>query len=98
MSSSTYLNNWSWSNQIPPYQWYIHGSGPVTEYVNLDPSYKNPADTISKQGAKMSIDKTAYWNGQNMRRTELIPQTTAAINKGHVYYHFSVKRTNTNAP
>ena len=33
-----------------------------------------------------------------MLRTELIPQTTAAINKGKVYYHFSVKTTGTNKP
>lgn len=33
-----------------------------------------------------------------MRRTELIPQTTAAINKGKVFYHFSMKRSGTNAP
>ncbi|KAK6522404.1 hypothetical protein TWF281_002966 [Arthrobotrys megalospora] len=97
-SSSSDLNNWSWSNQVGPYQYYIHGSGSVTQYVNLSPSYKNPADTVSNQGAKISIDKTAYWNGQNMRRTELIPQTSAGINQGHVYYHFSVKRTSTNAP
>ncbi|RVD90391.1 uncharacterized protein DFL_001357 [Arthrobotrys flagrans] len=97
-TSSTDLNNWSWSNQVGPYQYYIHGSGSVTKYVNLSPSYKNPADTVSNQGVKISIDNTAYWNGQNMRRTELIPQTSAGINQGHVYYHFSVKRTNTNAP
>ncbi|KAK6342220.1 hypothetical protein TWF730_001698 [Orbilia blumenaviensis] len=97
-TSSSDLNNWSWSNQVGPYQYYIHGSSPVTQYVNLSPSYKNPADTVSNQGVKISIDKTAYWNGQNMRRTELIPQTSAAINQGRVYYHFSVKRTNTNAP
>ncbi|KAF3107448.1 hypothetical protein TWF569_007933 [Orbilia oligospora] len=97
-SSSTDLNNWSWSNQVGPYQYYIHGSAAVTQYVNLSPSYKNPADTASNQGVKISIDKTAYWNGQNMRRTELIPQTSAGINQGRVYYHFSVKRTNTNAP
>ncbi|KAF3923601.1 hypothetical protein ABW21_db0202535 [Orbilia brochopaga] len=100
LSSSTDLNNWSWSNQVGPYQYYIHGSGPVTQYVNLSPSYKNPADTGSNQGVKISIDNTAYWNGQNMRRTELIPQTStpSAISSGHVYYHFSVKRTGTNAP
>ncbi|KAF3287346.1 hypothetical protein TWF970_007072 [Orbilia oligospora] len=97
-SSSTDLNNWSWSNQVGPYQYYIHGSAAVTQYVNLSPSYKNPADTASNQGVKISIDKTAYWNGQNMRRTELIPQTSAGINQGRLYYHFSVKRTNTNAP
>lgn len=33
-----------------------------------------------------------------MRRTELIPQTSAAINSGVVYYHFSMMRSDTNAP
>jgi hypothetical protein len=33
-----------------------------------------------------------------MLRTELIPQTSAAINKGKVYYHFSMQHTGTNAP
>lgn len=33
-----------------------------------------------------------------MWRTELIPQTTAAINKGTVFYHFSMKRGTTNVP
>ncbi|KAF3929671.1 hypothetical protein AA313_de0202504 [Arthrobotrys entomopaga] len=98
LSSSSDLNNWSWSNQVGPYQYYIHGSGSVTEYVNLSPSYKNPADSTSNQGVKITIDNTSYWNGQQMRRTELIPQTSAAINSGHVYYHFSVMRSSTNAP
>jgi len=70
----------------------------VTSYVNLGTSYKNPADSGSKQGAKFTLDSTAYWNGQNMRRTELIPQTKAAINSGKVWYHFSMKRSATNAP
>ncbi|KAI1111302.1 hypothetical protein F5Y14DRAFT_443385 [Nemania sp. NC0429] len=98
MSSSTDLNNWSWANQVGPYQYYIHGSGAVTSYVNLSPSFKNPADAGSKQGVKITLDSSAYWNGQTMRRTELIPQTTAAINKGKVWYHFSMMRSNTNAP
>ncbi|KAI0183502.1 carbohydrate-binding module family 1 protein [Xylaria flabelliformis] len=98
MSSSTDLNKWSWANQVGPYQYYIHGSGEVTEYVNLSSDYKNPADTGSKQGVKITLDSTAYWNGQTMRRTELIPQTTAAINSGKVWYHFSMKRSDTNAP
>lgn len=55
-----------------------HGSSSVSPYVNLDKSYKNPADTSSPVGAKFTLDSSAYWNGQNMRRTELIPQTTAA--------------------
>ena len=97
-SSSKDLNNWSWGNQVGPYQYYIHGSGTVEKYVNLSPDYKNPADKVSKQGAKFTLDSTAFWNGQNMRRTELIPQTKAAINKGKVYYHFSMMRKDVNAP
>jgi len=98
LTSSTDLNKWSWGSQVGPYQYYIHGSSAVTSYVNLSPDYKNPADAGSKQGAKITLDNTAYWNGQNMRRTELIPQTTAAINKGKLYYHFSLMRKDTNAP
>ena len=96
--SSAFLDQWSFSNPVGAYQYYIHGSGAVSDYVNLDASYKNPADTGSKQGAKVTIDETAKWNGQTMLRTELIPQTTAAINKGKMYYHFSVKTTGTNKP
>ncbi|KAH7015987.1 hypothetical protein B0J12DRAFT_586367 [Macrophomina phaseolina] len=96
-TSSEDLNKWSWANQVGPYQYYIHGSGPVTNYVNLSPSYKNPADASSKQGVRITIDSTAKWNS-DMWRTELIPQTTAAINSGKVYYHFSIKRSATNAP
>jgi len=98
LTQSTDLNQWSWSDQTGPYQYYIHGSEAITSYVNLDPSYKNPADTGSKQGVKITLDSTAYWNGQTMRRTELIPQTTAAINAGTVYYHFSIMRSDKNPP
>ncbi|KAK3370896.1 hypothetical protein B0T24DRAFT_627344 [Lasiosphaeria ovina] len=97
-TASTDLEKWSWGNQVGPYQYYIHGSSTVASYVNLSPSFKNPADPGSKQGAKITLDNTAYWNGQNMRRTELIPQTTAAINQGKVYYHFSLMRKDVNAP
>ncbi|KAI1291411.1 carbohydrate-binding module family 1 protein [Xylaria venustula] len=98
LTSSTDLNNWSWADEVGPYQYYIHGDGDVTEYVNLSSDYKNPADTGSNQGVKITLDSTAYWNGQTMRRTELIPQTTAAINSGKVWYHFSIMRSDTNAP
>ena len=64
----------------------------------MSPNYKNPADSGTKQGFKITLDNTAYWNGQTMRRTELIPQTKAAITSGTVYYHFSIKRSATNAP
>ncbi|KAH8685905.1 hypothetical protein BGZ60DRAFT_477608 [Tricladium varicosporioides] len=97
-TSSADLNTWSWSNQVGPYQYYIHGSGTVSKYINLSPDYKNPADSGSKQGAKFTLDSTAFWNGQTMRRTELIPQTKAAIASGKVFYHFSIKRSATNAP
>ncbi|KAK7942381.1 uncharacterized protein PG986_011494 [Apiospora aurea] len=98
LSSATDLNKWSWGSQVGPYQYYIHGSGAVTDYVNLSPNHKNPADSASEQGARLTLDSTAYWNGQNMRRIELIPQTTAAVNQGKVYYHFSMKRSDVNPP
>lgn len=96
--SAAQLNNWSWGNPVGPYQWYIHGNGPVSEYVELSSSYGNPADLSSKKGAKITLTNTAYWNGQNMRRTELIPETKAAIVSGTVYYHFSIKRDSVNPP
>jgi hypothetical protein len=34
----------------------------TSKYVNLSPSFKNPGDTGSKQGAKITIDSTAKWN------------------------------------
>ncbi|PSK46239.1 Histone transcription regulator 3 [Elsinoe australis] len=98
LTSSADLEKWSWSNQVGPYQYYIHGSGTVDKYVNLSPDFKNPADTGSTKGVKLTIDDTAHWNGQPMFRTELIPQTKAAINTGKVYYHFSISTKATNPP
>lgn len=98
LSSSADLDKWSWSNQVGAYQWYIKGSSPTSSYINLSEDFKNPADTSSKKGAKFTLDGTAFWNGQTMRRTELIPQTTAGINKGKVFYHFSMMRKAQNAP
>lgn len=43
-------------------------------------------------------DGTSFWNGQNMERSELIPQTTANLGSGHLYYHFSLSTKTTNAP
>ena len=98
-TSSAFLENWSWSNQVGPYQYYIHGPSPVSDYVNLDAAYKNPADKGSKRGFQITIDETSNWNGQTMFRTELIPQTKAKINEGLVYYHFSVQHAGgANAP
>lgn len=97
-TSSAFLGNWDWSNQIGPYQYYIHGPEPVNRYVKLAPAFKNPADKGSKRGFQITIDETAKWNGQTMYRTELIPQTKAAINEGKVFYHFSMQHTKKNAP
>jgi hypothetical protein len=96
--SAAFLEKWSWSNPVGPYQYYIHGSGPVSEYVKLRPKYKNPADSATKQGIQITIDNTSVWNNDNMLRTELIPQTSAPINQGLVYYHFSVQHTSTHPP
>ena len=38
--TSETFDNWSWSNQVGEYQWYIHGSGKTSEYLAVDPSYK----------------------------------------------------------
>ncbi|VUC24278.1 unnamed protein product [Clonostachys rosea] len=98
LSTATDLDKWSWANQVGPYQWYIHGTGATTEYVELSSSNKNPADTVSTKGAKISLTSTSFWNGQNMRRTEIIPQTKAEIGKGKKWYHFSISRAATNVP
>lgn len=77
LTTAADLEDWSWSNQVGPYQSYIHGPSAITAYINLSPAYKNPADAASAQGARFTLDATAYWEGQTMRRTELIPQTSA---------------------
>ncbi|KAK5137977.1 hypothetical protein LTR08_005774 [Meristemomyces frigidus] len=94
--SSAFLDDWSFSNEVGPYQYYIHGDGATSDYVKLDSAYKNPADSGSDKGFQITIDNSSVWNSDNMLRTELIPQTTAAINKGKVFYHFSMQYTGTN--
>ncbi|KAL0961407.1 hypothetical protein HGRIS_006356 [Hohenbuehelia grisea] len=96
-SSSADFDKWSWSNQVGPYQWYIHGSAATSKYLAVDPSYKNPASSEAR-GLKLTIDSTSSWNGQSMARTELIPQTTANLGSGNLFYHFSIKRSSTNPP
>lgn len=94
------LEDWSWSNEVGDYQWYIYGTGNTSDYVAFDASYANPDDSSSSKGAKVTLTDTSYWNGQTMRRTELIPQVddTSSISSGTLYYHFSIKREDTNAP
>ncbi|KAH0347395.1 glycoside hydrolase family 131 protein, partial [Aureobasidium melanogenum] len=96
--SAAEIDKWSWNNQVGAYQYYIHGSGATTDYINISPDYVNPADSSSADGARITVDGTSSWNGQTMMRTELIPSTKAAINKGKKYYHFSLKRGTENAP
>ncbi|KAH8114536.1 hypothetical protein DFH11DRAFT_1595058 [Phellopilus nigrolimitatus] len=92
------FDDWSWSNEIQPWQWYIHGSSPTANYLDLSPSFKNPADTSDAQGIKITIDGTSFWEGQTMERTEIIPQTSANLGTGHLYYHFSLSTSTTNPP
>jgi len=89
---------WSFSNEIGNWQWYIHGPSPTANYLALSSSNKNPADTTDAQGIKTTIDGTSFWSGQTMERTEIIPQTTANLGTGHLYYHFSLSTSATNAP
>jgi hypothetical protein len=96
-STAADFDKWSWANQVGAYQWYIHGTQPTSKYLALSPSYKNPAITTETNGLKLSIDSTSTWNSQ-FERSELIPQTSANIGTGNLFYHFSVKRSATNAP
>lgn len=97
-NNTSILTSWSWTNKVGPYQYYIHGSEPISSYIALSESYKNPADAGSLRGLQLSIDNTSSWNGQNMMRTELIPQTAAAINASKVFYHFSISHGTSNPP
>ncbi|KAJ7134688.1 hypothetical protein C8R44DRAFT_610230 [Mycena epipterygia] len=91
------FDNWSWSNEVGEYQWYIHGTQSTDNYLSLSPSFKNPADTAETNGIRMTISPNATWNSQ-MERTELIPQTTANLGTGNLFYHFSISHPTTNLP
>jgi hypothetical protein len=95
------LDGWSNAKRDGEYQTYIHGHngvGVMSTYVKLGPDFKNPADSLSKQGAQITIDDTSQWKAdQFFRRTELIPETkTSAMDtnvpafKGVLYFHFSM--------
>ncbi|KAI0061411.1 carbohydrate-binding module family 1 protein [Artomyces pyxidatus] len=91
------FDNWSWSDEVGEYQWYIHGTQPTSHYLALSPTYKNPADTAETNGLRITIDSTATWNSQ-MERAELIPQTTANLGQGNLFYHFSISTDSTSPP
>lgn len=91
----------SWSSQLPPYQWYIHGSGDTSSYLDVSPDYQNPNSTLDEaQGVRITIDDTSSWNGQTMMRSELIPQVEgdADLGSGKLFYHFSLSVKEENFP
>lgn len=91
----------SWSSQLPPYQWYIHGSGDTSSYLDVSPDYQNPNSTLDEaQGVRITIDDTSSWNGQTMMRSELIPQVEgdADLGSGKLFYHFSFSVKEENFP
>ncbi|KAL3467287.1 hypothetical protein BJX64DRAFT_274004 [Aspergillus heterothallicus] len=97
------FDKWSWSNQIPPWQWYIHGSSPTSTYLEVSPDFKNPNSTVSTeetQGVRITIDDTSSWNGQTMMRSELIPQIVSGtdLGSGVRVYHFSLSVGDDNFP
>jgi hypothetical protein len=98
-NDASYLADWTWANPIGPYQYYIHGSRPASDYVVLGEEFKNAADRSSKRGLRISIDDTSSWNGQTMMRTELIPSSsTASLNTSRRFYHFSIAASATDPP
>ncbi len=40
LTGASDLNKWSWSNQVGPFQYYIHGSGAIDKYISLSSSFK----------------------------------------------------------
>ncbi|KAL4920745.1 hypothetical protein BDW62DRAFT_198629 [Aspergillus aurantiobrunneus] len=95
------FDKWSWSNSLPPWQWYIHGSSPTSSYLSVSPDFKNPDSTLEEaQGVRITIDGTSSWNGQTMMRSELIPQVEGEtdLGEGTAYYHFELSVTEANFP
>ncbi|KAJ5511364.1 hypothetical protein LT330_009673 [Penicillium expansum] len=92
------FDKWSFSNPVGDWQWYIHGDAATDKYLSLSPDHKNPADTRDEQGVRITIDGTSFWHGQDMERSEIIPQTKADLGSGHLFYHFSLKTEEINAP
>jgi hypothetical protein len=45
----------SFSNEIEPWQWYIHGNASTSRYLEVSSDFKNPADTTDAQGIKITI-------------------------------------------
>ncbi|KAK7469296.1 hypothetical protein VKT23_003780 [Stygiomarasmius scandens] len=91
------FDKWSWASPVGTYQWYIHGTDPTSDYLALSPSFKNPAMSSEKNGLKVTLSSTATWNSQ-MERVELIPQTSANLGTGNLFYHFTLGVGSENQP
>lgn len=91
LTTSAPLADWTWFNTALAYQYYLHGPEPIASYISLSPTYKNPADTATAQGARISIDNTSHYWYTTPLQTALLPQTSAPIASGKVWYHFSLR-------
>lgn len=49
----------SWSNQIGDWQWYIHGDGETSDYLELSEGFKGPGDKSDDQGIRITIVRPA---------------------------------------
>jgi len=93
---NTDLNTWSFSNPVGEYQTYIFGNAnpaaKMSDYVQLSPNFKNPADGVSNQGMQIQINPNSHWNGdQNLERTELIANMNdQTIETGVIIYKWSM--------
>jgi len=97
-ATSTDLDKWSFSSRTGEWQTYIFNGNQASKWMTLDTSYKNPWDGDAKQGVRVTITDQSSWNGQQMMRTELIPelQNIANVQTGVRYYRWSMKQGDTN--
>lgn len=80
MSSSSALNNWSWSNQIAPYQWYIVSTMTTCLlFLTLILTYKTSTDLVQSQTTSTSPQTTRTRQIQEAIRAQkspwIIPRT-----------------------
>ncbi|KIJ68302.1 glycoside hydrolase family 131 protein [Hydnomerulius pinastri MD-312] len=99
-STATDFDQWSWSNQVGTYQTYIYGNlqgETASDWLTLGSEYMNSATTGEKQGVKVKISADSVWNGGDMLRTELLPQSSTTLT-GNLFFHVSLQLPTTNPP
>eukprot|EP01118_Nematostelium_gracile_P018018 TRINITY_DN785_c0_g1_i2.p1 TRINITY_DN785_c0_g1~~TRINITY_DN785_c0_g1_i2.p1 ORF type:complete len:387 (-),score=79.27 TRINITY_DN785_c0_g1_i2:43-1161(-) len=101
LNTMTNFDTWGWGNQVGEWQTYIYGNkyanATASTYLKMSPSFKNPADTVAQKGVEVRVDATSFWSGQNMERTEMIPNlANSNYQNGKIYYKWSMKQTTTN--